>query len=142
MFKRAILLFHDGNLLPWHRSTILKNNNTPTSSICIFCHCTTPPHVGRTTHILLVYVYLSSLECVNAVPFSFAIAIFHHCTTSQSLRITPQPLLILLPLHNSTILKNRNTPTSSICIFYHCTTPPHFGITTHRILVDVYLSSL
>ena len=98
MFQRAILLLYDGNLRPLHHSTIHKNHDTPTSSICIFDHCTTPPYLGNTTHLLLTYLYLSFVDCSNAPP------LFQDGN--------------LPPVHHSTILKNHNPPTSSICIFY------------------------
>ena len=98
MLQRAILLLYDGTLRPFHHSTIHKNHDTPTSSICIFHHCTTPPYLGSTTPFLLTYLYLGFLNCSNAP------SLFHDGNLPQ--------------VHHSTLLKNHNTPTSSIWIFY------------------------
>ena len=98
MLQRDTLLFYDGNILPLHHSIINRNHNTPTSSICIFYPCTTPPYLGSTTHLPLPYLYLSLLDCSNAP------SLFNDGN--------------LPPVHHSTILKSHNTPTSSICIFY------------------------
>ena len=98
-------------------------------------------YLGSTTHLLLVCVYLSFLECSSAASFSFTMAIFYHCTTPSHLWSITH--LLLVYVYRSFLECANALPFSfAMAVFHHCTTSQYLRITPQPLLISSTIAQL